>query len=77
MPRCGFTAQISFKRNHHASTQTQSDLHGNRNVKEIVMAKTRPLTLSRTGMIWLIVLFVLVLIMLAFSLLPIKFAVFT
>ena len=41
------------------------------------MAKTRPITFSRTGMIWLIVLFVVVLIMLAFSLLPIKFAWFS
>ena len=41
------------------------------------MAKTRPITFSRTGMIWLIVLFVLVLIMLLFSLLPIKFAWFS
>lgn len=41
------------------------------------MANTRPVTFSRTGMIWLIVLFVIVLIMLTFSLLPIKFAWFS
>ena len=34
----------------------------------------RPLTLSRTGMIWLIVLFVLVLIMWAFGVLPFFYA---
>jgi hypothetical protein len=41
------------------------------------MANTRPLTLSRTGIIWLIILFVLVVAMLGFSLLPIKFAWFS
>jgi hypothetical protein len=44
--------------------------------KEKIVAKTRPLTFSRTGMIWLTVLFVVVLIMVVFSLLPIKFAWF-
>jgi hypothetical protein len=41
------------------------------------MADTRPVTFSRTGMIWLIVLLVVVLIILGFSLLPIKFAWFS
>jgi hypothetical protein len=35
----------------------------------------RSLTLSRTGTIWLIVLFVLVLIIWAFAVLPIKVAI--
>ena len=41
------------------------------------MANTKPVTFSRTGMIWMIVFFVIILIMLAFSLLPIKFAWFS
>lgn len=41
------------------------------------MADTKPITFSRTGTFWLIVFFVVVLIMLAFSLLPIKFAWFS
>ena len=45
--------------------------------KEIIVAKTRPITFSRTGMIWLTILFVIILIMLAFSLMPIKFAWFS
>jgi hypothetical protein len=49
----------------------------NRVVKERIMANTRPVTFSRTGMIWLTVFFVVVLIVLAFSLLPIKFAWFS
>jgi preprotein translocase subunit SecG len=36
--------------------------------------KSRPVALSRTGTIWLMVLFVVILILLAFALLPIKFA---
>jgi hypothetical protein len=35
----------------------------------------RPLTLSRTGTIWLIVLFVLILIIWAFAMLPFKVAI--
>ena len=35
---------------------------------------SRPITFSRTGTIWLMVLFVVILILAAFALLPIKFA---
>ena len=45
--------------------------------KERIVANTKPITFSRTGMIWMIVFFVVILIMLVFSLLPIKFAWFS
>ena len=38
------------------------------------MEKSRPLTFSRTGTIWLMILLVVVLILAVFALLPIKFA---
>ena len=38
-----------------------------------IMAKTHPLTFSRRGTIWLVVLFVVVLILSLLALLPIKF----
>jgi hypothetical protein len=41
------------------------------------VANTRPITFSRTGIIWLIVLFIVVIVMAAFALLPIKFAWFS
>ena len=39
-----------------------------------MMEKSRPLTFSRTGTVWLLILVAVVLILAAFALLPIKFA---